>query len=179
MSWASKEDLVNYTQEKANSSFATILGIVMIFGGIASLFTSLGLVFSLLITAGGIYFVKSGNDINRDYNNYLAAAEASGEMQAIVNDFAGSKSMHYDSIRLGESYIFTRKRGRPVQYAELRKVYVNITKTNGIETSRSLIGVATDGKNHILCDNLSKKDGDAEQIMAHIRYKNPHVQLGY
>ena len=78
-------------------------------------------------------------------------------------------------------YIFGKKKGRPVSYGEIVKVYQHIHKRNFIENSRQLHAVVNGGSICTLCDLKlhGKSDEDVAKIMGYIRYKNPNVHLGY
>lgn len=183
MGYASKEALVEYTQEsKSNSAFASIFGGIMLVGGVLSLGTPLGIVLSLIFIVGGIYFISMGTKSNSNYKKFLSIASSTGELQRILNDFASSQSMADDRIRLGAEYIYGKKMGRPVQYTELRKVYPHIV--SGSSCARYLKGVTADGQEHNLCEFIVKTSEktphpDESAIYQCILARNPNVHLGY
>lgn len=188
MGYASKEALLEYTKKdegKSGSGFFKGFGVVMIIGGIATLGTELGLFLSLLFIAGGIFMFHTGGQTAREtkgYMKYLKMAESTGEMQRILNDFANAQSLADDRIRLGSEYIFSKNQGRPVTYAELRKVYPHIVTGSGC--ARSLVGITVSGQGYTLCDFIvrkSQKDPhpDESYIYQVIVNKNPNVYLGY
>lgn len=183
MGYASKEALMEYTQEsKGNSAFASILGGIMLVGGVLSLGTSLGIVLSLIFIVGGISFISMGTKGNSNYKKFLSIAASTGELQRILNDFASSHSMADDRIRLGSEYIYGRKMGRPIQYAELRKVYPHVVTGSGC--ARYLKGITADGQEHNLCEFIVRTSQktphpDEAAIYQHIVTRNPNVYLGY
>ena len=188
MGYASKEALLEYTKKdkgKTGSGFFRIFGIAGVIMGLASIGTEAGLVFSLICIAGGIFLFYTGGQTGREtneYMKYLKIAESTGEMQRILNDFANAQSLADDRIRLGSEYIFSKQQGRPVTYAELRKVYPHIITGSGC--ARYLYGVTVNGQIYTLCDFIvrnSQKDPhpDESYIYQVIVNKNPNVHLGY
>ena len=188
MGYASKEALLEYTKKdegKSGSGLFRILGIAGVIMGLASLGTEAGLFFSLICIAGGIFLFYFGGQTGREtkaYMKYLKMAESTGEMQRILNDFANAQSLADDRIRLGSEYIFSKNHGRPVTYAELRKVYPHIVTGSGC--ARSLVGITVSGQGYTLCDFIvrkSQKDPhpDESYIYQVIVNKNPNVYLGY
>lgn len=183
MGYASKEALLEYTQaSKGNTGFLTFLGGIILIGGIASLFTPLGIVLSLLFIIGGALMLNEARKGNSNYKKFLKIAESTGEMQRILNDFAASQSLADDRIRLGAEYIYGKQMGRPVSYAELRKVYPHVV--TGTSCRRFLKGITADGAEHNLCDFIVRKSEkephpDESYIYQIIVNKNPNVYLGY
>lgn len=183
MGYASKEALLEYTQEsKSKSGFSSVFGGIALVGGILSLATPLGIVLSLLFIAGGICMISYGAKGNSTYKKFLSVAASTGELQRILNDFANSQSLADDRIRLGSEYIFGKNMGRPISYSELRKVYPYIVTGTGC--ARYLKGVTADGAEHMLCEfyvRTSQKDQhpDESYIYQVIVNKNPNVYLGY
>lgn len=117
----------------------------------------------------------------RKFTDYIRYAASSGELQVLLNDFTYGQSLADDNIRLGEKYIFCRKKGRPLGYNEITKVYQAIQKTNSAENRRTLEAVLTNGKTYVLCE-LKKHGGsdrDVSKILGYIQQKNPNVHLGY
>ena len=149
MGYASKEALLEYTQKSKSASGSglfRVIGIAGIIIGIASMGTEAGMVFTMVCIAAGIFLFYMGGQTGREtkeYLKYLKIAESTGEMQRILNDFANSQSLADDRIRLGSEYIFSRKQGRPITYAELRKVYPYVV--SGTNCARYLKGVSASG----------------------------------
>ena len=188
MGYASKEALLEYTQKSKSASGSglfRVIGIAGIIMGIASMGTEAGMVFTMVCIAAGIFLFYMGGQTGREtkeYLKYLKIAESTGEMQRILNDFANSQSLADDRIRLGSEYIFSRKQGRPITYAELRKVYPYVV--SGTNCARYLKGVSASGAEYMLCDFIvrkSQKDPhpDESYIYQVIVSKNPNVHLGY
>lgn len=183
MGYASREALLEYTQQsKSKSGFFKGFGIFSLIAGLGSLATPLGIVFSLFFIAGGICMIYGGAKNNSEYHKYLKIAGSTGELQRVLNDFANSQSLADDRIRLGSEYIFGKHQGRPISYAELRKVYPYVV--GGTSCSRYLRGVTAGGQDYILCEFIvrhSQKDPhpDESYIYQVIVTKNPNVHLGY
>ena len=183
MGYASKEALLEYTKEpKGNIGFLKGLGVVVVIFGVATLGTEFGLVLSILFIAGGIFMIYSAGQNDSEYKKYLKIAESTGELQRVLNDFANAQSLADDRIRLGSEYIFSKNLGRPVAYAELRKVYPHVV--GGTSCARYLKGVTAGGTEYMLCNFIvrhSQKDPhpDESYIYQVIVDKNPNVHLGY
>lgn len=183
MGYASKEALLEYTQQsKGTTGFGKGMGFFILIVGLASLATPLGIVFSLFFIASGILWIYTASQNNSEYKKYLKIAESTGELQRVLNDFANSQSLADDRIRLGSEYIFGKHQGRPISYAELRKVYPYVV--GGTSCSRYLRGVTAGGQDYILCEFIvrhSQKDPhpDESYIYQVIVTKNPNVHLGY
>lgn len=183
MGYASKEALLEYTQEsKSKTGFGVVFGVIMVVAGISALATPLGVVMSLLFIAGGVCLISLGTKGNSTYKKFLSVAASTGELQRMLNDFANSQSLADDRIRLGSEYIFGKQTGRPISYAELRKVYPYVVTGSGC--ARYLKGVTADGQEHMLCEFIvrrSQKDPhpDESYIYQVIVTRNPNVYLGY
>lgn len=185
MGYASREALMEYTQEeKGNRTFMSALGFAEIILGMFLLTQtdSQNIFLSLFFIIGGIFSIVSARNSNSNYKKFLSITASTGELEKILNDFANSRSMADDRIRLGSEYIFGRKRGRPISYAELRKVYPYIV--SGTSCARYLKGVTADGAEHILCEFIVRNSQktphpDENAIYQHILSRNPNVYLGY
>lgn len=182
MSYASKEALMEYTQGNSTNSSLKVFGGISFIVGLVSLATPLGIVLSLFFIVAGVYLFFTGFSGDSSYKKFLKIASSTGELQRILNDFATSRSMADDRIRLGAEYIYGKKMGRPIQYTELRKVYPFIV--TGTSCARYLKGITADGQEHNLCEFIvktSQKDPhpDESYIYQYIVTKNPNVYLGY
>lgn len=135
------------------------------------------LLFSVM---GGIMF-GSGLITILEAKKTYQAMEESGEIQRVVADFATALPLVKDQVRIGQHYIFGKKKNRIVRYEEIRQVYQHITRTYFIETERCLKYVDSRGKTRVLCNLLDrgKSDEDVMRIMLVIQAKNPGVKLGY
>lgn len=181
MGYASKEALLEYTQDKSKGPFFTIIACGGFVVGLICLsgdFMWFGL-FMIVMSAISLFSDLSGNG---SYKKFLSTAVSTGELQRIINDFAASQSLADDRIRLGDEYIFGRKMGRPISYAELRKVYPFIV--TGTTCARCLKGVTVNGQEHVLCDFIVRSSQktphpDENAIYQHILSKNPNIYLGY
>ena len=181
MGYASKEALLEYTQDKAKGPLFKIIACGELVVGLISL-TSDYIWFALLMIVTAVIIFFSDLSGNGTYKKFLSTAASTGELQRILNDFAASQSMADDRIRLGAEYIFGRKMGRPISYAELRKVYPFIV--TGASCARYLKGITADGQEHMLCDFIvrgSQKNPhpDENAIYQHILSRNPNIYLGY
>lgn len=186
MQTSTKEDLINYIKESRTS--LTVLGAFFLlasgFMGYMAIVTEpsvLGVVLSLFFAGSGILVIWSGHSSSQKFAAYIQDAESSGKLQELLNDFSHSYSMVGDNIRLGSKYIYGKKKGRPVSYNEIRKVYQYRHKTNFVEDYRQLQAVVTDGSTRVLCDLKlgGKSDEDVAKIMGFIYHQNPNVHLGY
>lgn len=183
MGYASKEALLEYTENKSLNIFTPILGIGGILMGILLFDTSaMGILCAVLLGGSGIYLLFSDPSGKSSYKKYLKIAASTGELQRMLNDFAASQSLADDRIRLGAEYIYGKKMGRPLSYAELRKVYPYVVTGSGC--ARFLKGVTADGQEHNLCEFIvrtSQKDPhpDEAYIYQVIVTKNPNIYLGY
>lgn len=185
---STKEDLVKYIKV-SSSPWLLVIGAVLVALGIGSLVSGaelysspvLSTLMCLFLAGVGIWVIWADISSVRKFKAYIQQAETSGELQVLLADFSRSCSMVGDNIRLGEKYIFGKKKGRPVSYGEIVKVYQHIHKRNFIENSRQLHAVVNGGSICTLCDLKlhGKSDEDVAKIMGYIRYKNPNVHLGY
>lgn len=186
MGYASREALVEYTQKKkGDAAFLSILGVFGVIMGIVFLTQAkemMHFVFGVFFAVVGVWMIMSNSKDNSSYKSFLSTAQATGEMQRLLDDFAASRSMADDRIRLGANYLYGKQMGRPIQYTELRKVYPYVV--TGTNTARYLKGVTSDGSELMLCEFIvhrSPKDPhpDESAIYQHILSKNPNVYLGY
>ena len=183
MGYASKEALLEYTEKKGLNILTPILGVGGILLGILLFNTSvMGVLCTLLLGGSGVYLLFSDPTGKSSYKKYLDTAASTGELQRMLNDFASSKSLADDRIRLGAEYIYGKKMGRPLSYSELRKVYPYVVTGSGC--ARFLKGITADGQEHNLCEFIvktSQKDPhpDESYIYQVILSKNPNVYLGY
>lgn len=187
---SSKEDLIKYIKK---SQFQLLpLGVVFVLAGVFMLalaintagtddYSFVGVLLSLLFLGTGIATIWYGISSSKKFQTYIQEMESSGKLQLLLADFSRSCSMIGDNVRVGEKYIFGKKKGRPVSYNDISKVYQNIHKTNFVEDSRYLEAVLTNGTTCILCDLKTggKSDEDVSKIMGYIRQQNPRVHLGY
>lgn len=181
MGYASKEALLEYTQDKSKGPLFKILGCAVIVVGLICL-SGDTVWFGLTMIAAGVYMFFSDASGNGSYKKFLSNAASTGELQRILNDFANGNIMADDRIRLGSEYIFGRKMGRPISYAELRKVYPHVF--TGTSNSRYLKGVTADGQEHMLCEFIVKGSPknphpDENAIYQYIFTRNPNIHLGY
>lgn len=184
MQTSTKEDLINYIKESRTS--LTVLGAFFLlasgFMGYLAVMVDPFIGFFALFGIGcSILLIWSGHSSSQKFAAYIQDAESSGKLQELLNDFSRSYSMVGDNIRLGSKYIYGKKKGRPVSYSEIRKVYQYRHRTNFVEDYRQLQAVVNDGSTHILCDLKlrGKSDEDVAKIMGFIYHQNPNVHLGY
>lgn len=181
MGYASKEALLEYTQEdKKVSRLGYLIGGICLIMGIIFMSTPIGVDFCLFFIAGGIYLLCTAGRDQAKYKKYLSAADSTGELQRMLTDFANSKSLADDRIRLGEEYIFGKRMGRPITYAELRKIYPYVTTKS--RYARYLKGATPDGTEYILCAfdcETLKSDShpDEPSIYQMITSRNPYIQV--
>ena len=199
MPTSTKKDLVKYT--KGFSFFWKIVfGVLLVFVFASSAFAVLTdptdappdvplLIMGLLIFSipigYGIWLIWRGTSYVIKYTARIKEAELSGELETILSDFSRSRPMVIDKIRLGEKYIYGKKKGSPVSYSEIVKVYQSIHGTRSLgktfENERRLNAVLSDGSTRKLCNLMlwGDSDEDVGKIMAYIQQKNPSVHLGY
>ena len=187
---SSKEDLIGYIKK---SQFQLLpLGAVFALMGVFMLalaidtagtddYSFVGVILSILFLGAGIGIIWQGISSSKKFQASIQEMGSTGELQLLLADFSRSCSMVGDNVRVGERYIFGKKKGYPVSYNDISKVYQSIHKTNFIEDSRSLEAVLTNGKVCTLCDLKTggKSDEDVSKIMGYIRQQNPRVHLGY
>lgn len=181
MSYASKEALMEYTQPKKHENLSIqIMGVFAFVVGVFSFTIPGGLDMSLLMTLGGAaMFFLSRTKTYSSYKNFFSLAASTGELNEVINDFGASRSMADDHIRLGENYLYGKQAGRPIKYAELKKVYIHSAQKTSI-VARNLKGVTADGTDlllceFIVCDSAKKPHPDEAAILQHIKSKNPYV----
>lgn len=185
---SSKEDLVGYIKDPTlrwSPIFGAAiagLGAVLLTSGIKPFDSSVvGTIFSLATFFGGCAVIWEGISSSKKFKAYIQEIESTGELQVLLADFSHSCSMVGDNVRLGEKFIFGKKKERPVGYNEISRVYENIHKTNSVEDGRHLEAVLTNGKTCVLCElkKGGQSDADVSKIMGYIRQQNPNVHLGY
>lgn len=155
--------------------FGALMLIISILG-----FMGMGWVALIYLIGGGILLwvgISSSNDVEK----LVRELEAKGELERVLADFEGGKSFVKDKIRVGNSYLFGKRKGQIVRYEDIRQIYQSIRKRNGAETSRTLQYVNAQGKTLTLCDLQlrEKSNEDMMKIMMIIKAKNPAVKLGY
>ena len=185
MGYASKEALLEYTQNKSVASMSKAAGagmllLSLLFFGFDSSGTEK--IFGLVFLVGGALGLYSGLTWDSAYKKFLNTAASTGELTRLLEDFAASQSMADDRIRLGANYLYGKKQGRPIRYSDLAKVYPHVV--TGSHLSRSLVCVTIDGKTSGLCNFIVRDDPkiphpDEALILHMIRTKNPNVYLGY
>ena len=183
MHTGTKEDFLSYIKE-SGSPFLIGLGIFIFAMGLFSLTvvdSAITLIFAAFFIVLGIFLIYLTINASKKFKSDIQKAEESGEMNWILNDFFQSYPLVDDNIRLGQVYIFGKKKGYPIRYSEIKKVYQYVRKRNFIESSRELRADLHSGQTIPLCDLKlrGKSDEDVARIMGFIRHKNPHVHLGY
>lgn len=183
MSYASKEALMEYTQPKKHENLSIqIMGVFCCIVGAFSFTIPGGFGMSLLMTLGGAAMVVFFHTKTySSYKNFFSLAASTGELNEVINDFGASRSMADDRIRLGQIYLYGKQAGRPIKYAELKKVYVSgVQKSTNV--FRRLHGVTADGTDILLCefilhDSAKKPQPDEAAILQHIKSKNPYIVI--
>lgn len=172
------KNLKSYLQ---TSIIVGIIGIVLAILGVISLVLIGQIVSCLIIVAFGALLMYTGFGSRKSMDKLINEMTASGEIHAVLQDFSTATSLVNDKIRLGETYVFGKKKDNIVRYTDIRKLYQSIKKRNFVESSRTLDYVGADGNIHTLCDLYlkGKSDEDAAKIMLIVKTKNPNVQLGY
>lgn len=156
-----------------------IVGAVLL---VIGLMTVAGLGFSALIyliAGGGLLWVGISN--YNDVNKQLKEFESRGELERVIADFAGAKSFVKDKLRVGQYYLFGKRKCRVVRFGEIRQLWQTIHRRYGVESTRTLQYIDSQGATKTLCDLQLRKKSDDEviQIMTIVRTRNPGVKLGY
>lgn len=156
-----------------------IFGALLLVFGVAG-FVGMGWP-ALIYLAGGGILLWVGITGNSEVEKLVKELEARGELERVLADFGSGRFFAKDKIRVGNFYLFGKKKGQVVRYEDIRQIYQSIRKRNGAEVSRTLQYVNTQGKTLTLCDLQlrEKSNDDMMQIMMIIKARNPSVKLGY
>lgn len=163
------------------SLIPAFIGIIIALFGLVSVISLGQIVASIIIVVFGAILIYSSLGSRKTMEKCMEELTASGELHAVLQDFSAATSLVNDKIRLGNTYVFGKKKDVVVRYTDIRKLYQSIKKKNFVENSRTLDYVGADGKTHTLCDLLlkGKSDEDMAKIMMVVKSKNPGVHLGY
>ena len=96
-------------------------------------------------------------------------------------EFRAAVPMCGDKLRMGDTHIFLQHKSKIPAYAEIRKIYQYVHKTNGVEDQRELRCENYSGKIVSLCRlrTRGQSDNDVIQVVAVIKARNPDVSIGY
>ena len=105
---------------------------------------------------------------------------AGGEIDAIIEDFVNAHATRgLDIARLGQTYVFGRKTGAPVKYADIVSVKLVRINTNGMVLETDLIACLRSGKSAVVC-KIPRSFGhpvELEEVIAAIRSHQPDFRM--
>ena len=101
----------------------------------------------------GFVFVPS-----LSYRRMINFLRDNGIYQEAVTDFTSAKPFMNDRLRMGDKYIFCKRKCVILRYFDIRKVVQDYRFENGQETSRTLNAVDTSGNVWFLCDLKTNTD---------------------
>ncbi|MBR6570181.1 MAG: hypothetical protein IKK75_06965 [Clostridia bacterium] len=171
------------------SSFpvSLVLGLLFAGFGIMGLFVDVAKPVGLMLAMFGIaaiclivFFVGKSN-----LNKLIEQYESQYGADVLMKDFSSAHSLLADKIRLGDGWLYGSKTGTVIRYEQIRKIYIYIHKTNGVEDRRALKIVTSDGKTRELCllpttGFVNKQNHpDVETVIKVLLIKNPNVHIGY
>ena len=83
-----------------------------------------------------------------------------GRLEEIVADFANAEKPAgaLDFVRLGNTWIFGRACGKPVEYSNIRKLQVQTLKSNGMPLETTLYATLNNGDNVAVCREIRKAE---------------------
>lgn len=92
------------------------------------------------------------------YRRMLNFLRNNGIYQDAISDFTSAKSFMNDRLRMGDKYIFCKRKCIVLRYFDISKVVQDYRFENGQETSRTLNAVDTSGNVWFLCDLKTNTD---------------------
>ena len=92
------------------------------------------------------------------YRRMINFLKRNGLYQEAVYDFVSAKPFMNDRMRMGDKYIFCRRKCVILRYSDIRRVYHNSDFERGQETSRTLNAIDTSGNVWFLCDLETNTD---------------------
>ncbi len=110
--------------------------------------------------------------------NYLKTRK---EMNSILEDFAEAESFMNGNVRVGKSYIFGKKSGAVIKYADIDRAHHFIRKNNSYRVKRFIEIFTFDDTKIKLC-KVSSNDKNieaCEKIMHIIKERNPKADVMY
>lgn len=129
-----------------------ILAILLILFGIISISTIFMPILCVGIAALMIWLWSSSI---KAFKKDVAAAEESGELDSIADDFSRSQPVLGKKIRLGESCVYGKNCGRIIRYKDIRRYDVQPNKKYMYPTCE-----LTDGKQVSLCQLRASRSLD-------------------
>jgi len=178
------KEIKSYTRSSYGLLFVGVfflgLGLLGFAVDVASPIGMLLLMFALGAACSAPYFIGQ-----RRLNKAIEEYEAQYGADALVKDFNASRPVINDHLRLGEEWLFGKRTATIVRYEQIKKIYMYVHRTNGVEDRRALKIETAAGKTLELCNlptkGVFKKQNhpDVETILKVILIKNPSVHVGY
>ncbi len=136
-------------------------------------FLALGILGLLLLIIGLLQLFSS--------RRLFKKIENEGKTEQMETEFQKAVPMAEGKLRMGSQHIFIKGGGRIPEYAEIRKIYQYVHRTNYVEDRRELRYENPAGKVTTLCKlrTRGKSDKDAIEIVAFIKEKKPDLMIGY
>ena len=107
--------------------------------------------------------------------------ETEGLAERLEEEFRQAVPMADGKVRMGSQHVFIKGGSKIPEYAEIRKIYQYVHKTNYVEDRRELRYEDPAGKVVTLCrlQTRGRSDNEMIQIIAFIQTKNPGIKIGY
>ena len=173
------DELKTYVQKTSKDKM--ILGVVAaVFAAAAcACFVKHSWVLFIAMLLGAAALLIGAVTASSDDKKFFDYIENSPERDMILADFASAVSCADDSIRMGETYIFTKKLTRLLKYEDIRKLqYFEHRDMDTHNTECGIAMVTANGKSRTLCQ-LSGSDvqGQAQAIFAAVLSRNQNVEI--
>ena len=112
----------------------------------------------------------------RRMTNFL---KRNGLYQEAISDFVSAKSFMNDRIRMGDKYIFCKRKCVILRYFDIRRVFQDFDMKDGQETSRTLNAVDNSGNVWFLCDLETNTDNQPglREILDFMTSKNNLITI--
>lgn len=179
MACVSKNYYMGYLSNQQTSDNCTVIGVVGLIITVLLFLLKVNIFYCLLCLAICAVLLIAPVISTRRMEKYWSELEASGKRDFVLTDFGTSKSMHHDSIRLGEHYVFRRYLGVPLEYDQITRMYEYIKTSDGQVVSHSIECITVDDKKYVLCDlGRSASGAAAMEVMSAIRTHNPAIVIG-
>ena len=104
-----------------------------------------------------------------------------GIYQEAISDFPSAKSFMDDRMRMGDKYIFCRRKCVILRYSDIRRVYHNSDFERGQETSRTLCADDISGDMWYLCQLETNTDNQPglKEALDFMTSKNSGITIDF
>ena len=143
------------------AAFMTVclaVSVALIVAGLLKLSVYPDLPVSKLALPVGLLLIGFAFVPSLSYRRMINFLRNNGIYQEAINDFVSAKPFMNDRVRMGDKYIFCRRKCVILRYYDISKVVQDYHIENGLETNRTLNAVDIYGNVWFLCNLETNTD---------------------